>query len=66
MTQSLHGRQMAASLKLGEALERLRTAHIRIQLWRELHAQQRADLIVEARNEIELAVAAIEAAVKEG
>ena len=68
MTQSLHGRQMQASLKLGGALKRLRNAQIVLTKARdddELgygHERRLADVV----RELGLGIAAIEAAVKEG
>ena len=65
MTQSLHGRQMQASLKLGEALGRLKLAYSLLDL---LGASflSRTERVHQAREEVEQAIAAIEAAVKEG
>ena len=68
MTQSLHGRQLQASLKLGEALRRLRIAGITLSLARgdeEFDTVHNTRLAGVAR-ELDQAIAAIEAAVKEG
>ena len=68
MTQSLHGRQMTASLKLGEALGAIRDARMLVMLARQ--GVWGASAIDERLNKTEKylnqALAAIEAAVKEG